>query len=161
VKMDGRDDRGRDVFEDGAAGVERELRRLVPAAAPPGLRGRVVARAAEARRGALLAPWMRVSAVACSVLIVTVLGIDPLIVRHEAVRMAALLGVAGGSEPTERESDFLWAELGVDMGVIDRALRGGIARFGSKGSEASLRDHLQARDRLKGMTDYENAEGLN
>ena len=78
VKTDRRGDRGRDVFEAGAAGVERELRRLVPAAVPPGLRGRVVARAAEARRGALLAPWMRVAATVCSLLIVAALG-----VRHD------------------------------------------------------------------------------
>jgi hypothetical protein len=149
-----RDDRGQTE-------MEKLLGRLVPDPAPPGLRERVLGAAVGARRSAALAPWMRMSAAACSVVIVAVLGIDPLVGRRETVRLAAFLGVPGTTEPMARESDSLWAELGVDTGDIDRILLRGIVVSGAKGRESYLKDHLHARDRLKGMIDYENAEDLN
>ena len=141
--------------------VELELGRLAAAPVPTGLRRRVLDRALESRENAVLTPGMRVLAIACSALIVAALVIDPLIVRRETARMAALLGAPGITEPMARESDSLWAELGVDTGDIDRILLKGIVVSGAKGRESYLRDHLHARDRLKGMIDYENAEDLN
>lgn len=155
MKDDRKDAIGREAFD-----VEGGLGRLAAIPVPPDLRQRVLEQAKGARRNTALTPGMRRLAVVCSALIVAALVIDPLIVRRETARMAALLGVPGAAEPALREADSLWAELGVDTGDIDRALSRGIARFGSTGSEASLRDHLQARDRLKGMTDYEDTEGL-
>jgi hypothetical protein len=144
-----------------AADVERELARLTGATVPPGMRQRVLDRATGARRDTALTPGMRGMAVVCSALIAAVLVIDPLIVKHETARLAALLGVPEITEPTARESDSFWAELGVDPGDIDRTLLKGIVASGAKGRGFNLKDHLHARDRLKGMIDYENAEGLN
>lgn len=157
MKDDERDDRGRDVFENGAAGVERELRRLAPMAVPPGLRGRVIARAAEARRGALVAPWMRVFAVACSVLIAIVLVTDPLIGRHEEARLAALLDGRPSSRPTEEEVSEL-AEILAGQGNgayrIVR-LRAMVPRSVRCENE---RDFIEARKRLKGWLEDETSE---
>ncbi len=153
---DKKDAIGREAFD-----VEGELGHLAAAPVPSGLRQRVLDRATGARRNAALTPGMRGLAVVCSALIVAALVIDPLTGRHEAARMMALLDVTSAAEPEERGSDSLWAELGVDPGDIDRAWRRGAAMFGSKGSEASLKDYLQMRDWLKGMIDHENAEALN
>lgn len=157
MKMDRRDDRGRDVFEDVATGVERELRRLVPAAVPPGLRGRIVARAAEARRGPLLAPWMRVSAVACSVLIVTVLVTDPLIGRHEEARLAALLDVrSAAAAPGDAASELAEVVLGQE------AEAGRLARLRTMAASVirknGQRGFFEARRGLKGWLEDETSE---
>jgi hypothetical protein len=154
VKVDKRDDHGRDRFETGAAGIERGLRRLVPAAVPPGLRGRVVARAAEAGRGALLAPWMRVSAVACSVVIVAVLAVDPLVGRHEAARLAALLdGRSAAAAPGEAASELAEVE-GAEAGRLARLrtmAASAIRKNGQKG-------FFEARKGLKGRLEDETSE---
>jgi len=154
--MKRRDDRGRDVLRDGTTGVERELRRLVPAAVPPGLRGRVVARAAEARRAALLAPWMRVSAVACSVLIVTVLVADPLISRHEEARLAALLDGRSAAEAPGHTVPELAEVLG------QGAEAGRLARLRTMAASAvrknEQRGFFEARKGLKGWLDDETSE---
>jgi hypothetical protein len=148
---------GREVFEAGAAGVERELRRLVPAAAPPGLRGRVVARAAEARRSPLLAPWMRVSALACSVLIVTVFVTDPLIGRHEEARLAALLdGPSAAAAPGDAAPEL--AEVVLGQG----AEAGRLARLRTMAASAvrknEQRGFFEARKGLKGWLEDETSE---
>jgi hypothetical protein len=91
VKLKKKDPSGRDVLEAGSAGVERELARLVPAAAPAGLRQRVLGRAAEARRSSLLSPSWRAAAAVCSAVIAAVLLIDPVVGRFEAARLEALL----------------------------------------------------------------------
>lgn len=157
MKDDERDDRGRDVFEDGAAGVERELRRLAPMAVPPGLRGRVIARAAEARRGALLAPWMRVSAGACSVLIVTVLVTDSLISRHEEARLAALLdGRSAAAAPSEMASEL--GEIILGQGTEAE----GLVRLRFMAAAAIRKDEqrgfFEARKGLKGWLEDETSE---
>lgn len=144
-----------------AADVERELARLTGATVPPGMRQRVMDRATGARGDTALTPGMRGMAVVCSALIAAVLVIDPLIGKHETARLAALLGVPVITEPASQESDSFWAELGVDKGDIDRILLRGIVVSGAKGREFNLKDHLHARDRLKGMIYYENTEGLN
>ena len=145
----------------GPPDVELELGRLAAAPVPTGLRRRILDRALESRENAVLTPGMRVLAIACSALIVAALVIDPLIIRRETARLAALLGVPGITEPMEQEPDSLWAELGVDTGDIDRILLSRIVASGGKGRESYLKDHLHARGLLKGMIDYENAEGLN
>ena len=86
MKDHGRKDVERDLMD-----IERDLERLKPVAAPAGLRRRVLDRAAEARKSAVLSPKMRVLAAACSIIIIAVLGLDPLIRKHETARLAALL----------------------------------------------------------------------
>ena len=157
MKDDERNDRGRDVLEDGAAGVERELGRLVPAAVPPGLRGRVIAQAAEARRGALLAPWMRVSAAACAVLIVTVLVAGPLVGRHEETRLATLLnGRSGAAAPGDTFPEL--AEVVLGQG----AEAGRLARLRTMAASAvrknGPRGFFEARKGLKGWLEDETSE---
>lgn len=142
---------------DGATGIEGELRRLVPAAVPPGLRGRVVARAAEARRGVLLAPWMRVAAAACAVLIVTVLLTGPLIGRHEEARLAALLdGRSAAAAPGEAAPEL--AEVVLGQG----AEAGRLARLRTLAAAAvrknEQREFFDARRGLKGWLEGETSE---
>jgi hypothetical protein len=157
VKMEEREDHGRDVFEAGEAAIERELRRLVPAAVPPGLRGRVVVRAAEARRGALLAPWMRVSAVACSLLILVVLVTDPLIGRHEEARLAALLdGRSAVAAPGDTAPELADVVLGQEVEA------GALARLRAMAASAVRKDEkrrfFEARKGLKGWLEDEASE---
>lgn len=157
MKTDRRGDRGRDVFEAGAAGVERELRRLVPAAVPPGLRGRVVARAAEARRGALLAPWMRVAATVCSLLIVAALGFDTIVGRHETDRLMTLLdGRVSVAPSIEGEPEISYALIGrgTEAELLTR-LRTRAAVAMRKNAE---QDYFEARRWLKGWLAYESSE---
>jgi hypothetical protein len=138
--------------------IERSLGQLVPKPAPPGLRERVLDSAIEVRKNAAMTPRMRTVAVVCSILIVAVLGVDPLISRHEAARMAALLDGPGVSAPIEEEVRLLWAEVGGDLGDLDKFCKEGIllSRLGSRGG--SREAFLEARDWLKGMIDHEDPE---
>ena len=157
MKDDERDGRGRDIFEDGAAGVERELVRLARKAVPPGLRGRVIARAAEARRGALLAPWMRVSAAACAFLIVTVLVAGPLVGRREEARLAALLdGRSAAAAPGDTPPELAEVVLGQggEAGRLAR-LRAMAASANRKNDQ---REFFEARKGLKGWLEDETSE---
>jgi hypothetical protein len=103
---------------------------------------------------------MRILALACSAMIVAVLAVDPLVGRYEAVRLEGLLGVPRISEPKEPGIDPLWAELGVGAKDIDRTLGRGTVRPGSRGREASLKDYIRAKDRLKGTIDHEDPESI-
>lgn len=157
MKTDRRDDHGRDVSEAGAAAIERELRRFAPAAVPPGLRGRVVDRAAETRRGALLVPWMRVSAVTCSVLIVTVLVAEPLIGRHEEARLAALLdGRNAAAAPGEKAPELAEAVFGLGAEADRLALLQTMATSAMRQNER--RRFFEARKGLKGWLEDETSE---
>lgn len=153
----GRDVRGRGGFEAGAAGVEQELKRLVPAAVPPGLRQRVLAGAAEARRGALLAPWMRVTAAVCSILIGTVLAIDPLLSGHEEARLTTLLNGRSAAAPTNGPASEFAEVLSGQGTEVERMIRiQSLATFvAPKDME---RDYFEARERLKGWLEYETSE---
>jgi hypothetical protein len=156
VTFEDRDVRGRDNSQAGAAGVEREFGRLVPASIPPGLRQRVLSRAAFARRSALLSPAMRVVAAACSLLIAAVLLIDPLVGRHEAACLTALLDGNTAAPATESAPELAEALSGKasEAGSLAR-LR---AAAESAGSENSVRSAIEARKRLKGWSSDENSE---
>ena len=145
--------------ESDLAGVERGLRRLVPAAVPPGLGERTLERAAEAARGAMLRPWMRLAAAACSVLIVVVLALDPVLGRHEDARMAAILdGRPTGS--SHAEDAAVLAEAVGGIGEAEEALR--TARLETMIAASSRRElgrrAIAARDRLKGWLEHETTE---
>jgi hypothetical protein len=138
--------------------IEKSLDQLVQLAVPPGLGGRVVGRALEARKNAAMTPRMRIVAVVCSILIIAVLGADSLLGRHESARIAALLGGPGVSAPVEEDVRLLWGEVGGDLGDLDKLRKEGIllSRLGSRGGAG--RAYLEARDWLKGMFDHEDPE---
>ncbi|OGD21709.1 MAG: hypothetical protein A2Y70_03630 [Candidatus Aminicenantes bacterium RBG_13_64_14] len=138
--------------------IERSLGQLVPKSASPGLRERVLDSAFEARKYAALTPRMRLVAVVCSILIVAVLGADSLLGRHESAQIAALLDDPGVLAQVEEDVRLLWAEVGGDLGELDKFRREGIflSRLGSRGGSGWA--YLEARDWLKGMFDHEDPE---
>lgn len=140
-------------------GIERELRRLVPAVIPPGLRERALRRAAEARGDAALAPRMRVAAAAGAALIGLILVLDPIQRRHEEARLAALLdGRAAASPSAETAAELAEAGLGTGIDAERWArvheLAAAAARKPVPGAD------LAALERLKGRWDYETPEDL-
>ena len=149
--------RGPDAFEAAAAGVERELGRLVPAAVTPGLRSRIVARASEARRAAMLRPWMRVAAAACSVLIAALLALDPLVSRLEEARLTALLdGRSAVASRPETAPELAEAGLGAGTEAERWARLQALAAAAVR--EPGISDSLGALERLKGRWEYETAQ---
>jgi hypothetical protein len=141
----------------GLADAEGELRRLVPSTVPPGMKRRVLDRALNARLNAALTPGMRALAVACSIVIVAVLAIEPLVGRHEAARMAVLLDgrqtiSATGEAPSEL------AEILVVKGREGDRLARLQALAASAVREDRERDFVEARKRLKGWLKNETSE---
>lgn len=137
--------------------VERELRRLVPAAVPAGLRKRVLDRAAEARRGAALAPWLRVAAGACAVVVAALLALDPLLSRHEERRLTALLDGRSTAAPAFETAPEL-AEAGLGPGTEAEhwaRLQDLAAAVAGRSLEKASIDALE---RLKGWWEYETPE---
>jgi len=154
MKDNGRKDAGRDLTD-----IERDLERLAPVAAPAGLRDRVMDRTAQARNSAALSPKMRILAAACSVVIIAVLMIDPLIGRHEAARVAALLDGQSSARVATEEAARLAEELG-GQGIE----AGGIVRLEVMAAAAAREDRgrifFEARARLKGWLNNETSENL-
>jgi len=136
--------------------IEKDLGRFSPIGAPAGLRQKVMDRALEARKSAMLSPRMRLAASACSLAIVLVLGLDPLIARQEAARMAALLdGRPGARQPGETLE--LALALGGNGGEAER-LSHLQSLAASAIREDALREFVEARIRLKGWLDNETLE---
>jgi len=157
VRLGDRDVRGRGGFEASAADVEREFGRLVPAAIPPGVRQRVLSRAEFARRSVMLSPAMRITAVACSLLIAAVLLIDPLVGRHEAARLTALLDGRNAAAPAAGFAPELAEALSGMAGEVRRLARLRAAA-GSARSENTVRSAIEAHKRLKGWFSDETSE---
>lgn len=142
-------------FEAGAAGIERELRRLVRAGIPPGLSDRALRRAAEARGNAALAPWMRVAAAAGTALIGAILVLDPVQSRHEEARLAALLdGRAVSTAVPDAAAELAEAGIGAEAALWSRIQ--GLAAAAARRSPAG--EDLAAFERFKGWWEYENPE---
>ena len=141
----------------GPADTEGELRRLVPSSVPPGMRRRVLDRALEARLNAALTPGMRALAVACAIVIVAVLAIEPLVGRHEAARMTALLDGRSSARTAGEEAYDLAEVLGVQGSEADRMARLQIMAV-SVGREDRISDFIEARKRLKGWLNNETSE---
>ncbi len=157
MTLEDRDDRGRDGYEADAAVVEQELRRLVPAPVPPGLRQRVLNRAELARRNVMLSPGMRIAAAACSLLIAAVLVIDPFVARLEAVRLTALLDGRNAATPAKELASELAEALdgkASEVGSLAR-LRAAVE---SAGSKDTIRRAIEARERQKGWFSDETSE---
>jgi len=150
-----RTDLQKDEFEASASGVERELRSVVPAEIPAGLRERVLDRAAATRQGAALTPWMRVAAIACTVLVVSLLALDPLLSRHEEARLAALLdGRSMSTAALDTAAELADAVIGTEAVLWSRLQ--GLAAAASRKPPAG--GNLVTLERLKGWWEYENPE---
>lgn len=141
----------------GPADTEGELRRLVPSTVPPGMRRRVLDRALEARLNAALTPGMRALAVACAIVIVAVLAIEPLVGRQEAARMTALLDGRSSARTAGEEAYDLAEVLGVQGSEADRMARLQIMAA-SASREDRVSDFIEARKRLKGWLKNETSE---
>jgi len=146
---------GKDMDE-----IERSLARLVPRSAPPDLGRRVVARALDSRKNAAVSPRMRAVAGLCFVLTSIVVIGDAVISKWQSGRIGVLRGGPGVSEPGGEEADLLWAEVGGELGDLDKFRKEGLvfSRLGSLGG--SSRAYLEARDWLKGTIDHEDPEIL-
>jgi hypothetical protein len=144
----------------GPAGTEGELRRLVPSTVPPGMRRRVLDRALEARLNASPTPGMRALAVACSIVIVAVLAIEPLVGRHEAARMTALLDGRPSARTVGEEAYDLAEALGVQGSEAERMIRLQIMAA-STSREDRVSDFIKARKGLKGWLENETSEDIN
>ncbi len=155
MKRRDRKNEAREGFEAGAAGIERELRRLVPIGIPPGSRDRVLRRAAEARGGMVLSPWMRVAAAAGAALIGAILVLDPIQSRHEQARLAALLdGRAVSTAAPDAAAELAEAGIGTEAPLWSRVQ--GLAAAAARRSPAV--GDLAALERLKGWGEYEDPE---
>lgn len=150
-------ERGRGGAGPGPAGVERELRRLVPAAVPPGLRPRVLGRDSAARKGALLTPWMRFAAVAGALIILGLLVLDPILARREEVRWAALLDGRVTAPPAAVTAVEL-AEAGLGTGIEAERWARLQDLAASRARRTAERETVEALEQRKGWWDYETAQ---
>jgi len=144
----------------GPADTEGELRRLVPSTVPPGMRRRVLDRALEARMNASLTPGMRALAVTCSIVIVAVLAIEPLVGRHEAARMTALLDGRSSARTAGEEAYDLAEVLGIQGSEANRMARLQIMAASTR-REDRVSDFIKARKGLKGWLENETSEDIN
>jgi hypothetical protein len=147
---------GRNRLERDAAGLERALRDLIPVRTPPGLRERVLSAASVSRGNAALAPGLRVVAAACASAILAVLLIDPLLGRHEAARLAAVLDGRPSAPAAESGPDLAEVLAGHagEMSRMDRLQ----ARARLSGQDEIERDFIKARTRLEGWLEDETSE---
>lgn len=157
MRLGKRSDGGGSAQGPGVSGIERELGRLVPASIPPGIRQRVLSRAEIARRSVLLSPAMRVAATACSLLIAAALLIDPLVGRHEAARLTALLDGRNAAAQAVGFVPELVEALSGKAGEA-RSLARLRAAAGSARSEHMVRSAIEAHKRLKGWFNDETPE---
>jgi len=140
--------------------IERDLRRLVPRPAPPGLGERVLDSALGARKNTALTSRMRIVAVVCMVLIVALLGLDPLIGRHESARLAALLDgrPSGGAQGAEA---FDLAESLGGQGYEGNGMAKLQARIANAVRKERQRHFGEALRGLRGWSVHEIYEDLN
>lgn len=141
-------------------GIEESLKRLVPRAVPPGLGDKVVGRALGSRRNALVTPRLRTVAAVSVALAMTALIGDAIVSKRQSEEMDGLLAGAGAAQRAVSAAGSLWAELGPELGDLDRFRRGEMVlpRRGDRGG--SERAYFEIREKLKGWIDHENAEDL-
>jgi hypothetical protein len=153
--------RGNGEVARGTPDVERELGRLVPSAAPPGLKALVLDQAAASRRGALLAPWMRVAAAAAAVLIVAVLAVGLVLERSEAGHLAAVLDGSPAVPSAGQDAMVLAEAIGGRDAAVEAAR---IVRLETLAADAARRDRerqaIEAREWLKGWLENETSKDL-
>ncbi len=139
------------------AEMEKLLGRLVPDPALPGLRERVLGAAVGARRSAALTPGLRRLAVACSIVIIAVAVAGPLVGKHEAERLAAVLdGRSRASRAESPEPEFAELLGGDERGANRLAV---LQAFAASAARADRPTKLvEAFERLKGWLNDETLE---
>ncbi|MBN2264439.1 MAG: hypothetical protein JW775_01370 [Candidatus Aminicenantes bacterium] len=152
-------DKERNVVGLPISDVEIGLGRLKPVAAPPGLRRRVLDRAREARGNVAMTPGLRITAVAGSLLIIILLGIEPALERNESVRLAAILNNQAQAGSATGPASELADVLAVAEGEAGRLARLRALAV-SAGREERINDLIEARESLKGWLDNETSEDL-
>ncbi len=140
--------------------IEKALGQIVPEPPPPGLRQKVLGAAFEARGNAVLTPGLRIVAVACSILLVIILGVDPILRRSEFARMAALLDGRSAAPPTVEDAADLAEVLGGQGREANTMARLQVAAASAVRKNRE-RDFIEARKRLKGWFENETSEDLN
>ncbi len=150
-------DDGKEVVGRGSPDVERELGRLEAAPVPAGLRGRVLDRAFETRANATLTPATRVLAIACSIAIVGAVAADPLLGRHEAARLAAVLDGRSPVRQEERTPPELAEVLAGDENAAERLAKLQVLAASAARAVRPI-PIFEVRERLKGWLNDEDPE---
>jgi hypothetical protein len=138
--------------------IGESLVRLVPLPVPSGLRQQIMASVLESRKNALLTPRVMGIATICLVLASIAMIGDAIVSKQQSGRMAALLGGPGVSNPAGEDIRLLWAELGSDLGDLDKLRREGIVHSRLWSRHDSPWAYFETQDRLKGMIDHEDPE---
>lgn len=150
----------KDTIGGGPPDVERELGRLAAAPVPTGLRQRVLARAEHARRGAALTPGLATLAVICSIMIVALLILDPIVGGREMAGLAAVLDGRSLAPAAEGLAPELAELLAGDEGGAVRLAR--LHALATSVARADRPTHiLRVRERLKGLRSNEDLEDFN
>jgi hypothetical protein len=140
----------------GSPDIEAKLGRIAPLPVPPGLRRKVLGRAAEAGKSKALTPGLRTLSAACAVLIAAILVIDPLVGRHEATRLAALLDGRSAAHAASQASELVEIFGGKDGEADQMArLQHATAAVAPKHQEHQV---TEAWRRLKGWLENETQE---
>jgi hypothetical protein len=140
--------------------IERELGRLAADPTPPGLRQRVLDAARGARKDAALTPRLRTLAAVCGLVIAAVLAIDPLVVRHETARLAALFDGPSSARTAVNEAAELAELLDGHEGKTRWISRLQVMAASAVRSERKD-NFIEARARLKGWIEHETSENIN
>jgi hypothetical protein len=144
----------------GSPDAEGDLGRLTPAPVPPGLRGRVMGRAAQTRKHAALTPRLRIAAVVCAVLILVVLGVEPILGKLEAMQIAALFDGGPGALATGMTMTEV-SEL-ADLTGIQGAEAAWLIRSQARFTRAERRRRFgEDLKGLRGWLEYEASEIFN
>jgi hypothetical protein len=140
--------------------IEKRFAQLVPQAAPPGLRERVLGSALKARGEAALTLGLRLAAAACVILILAALGVGPLAGNREAARLAALCDGRPEEGPAVPKAGELAEMAGLESAEAERLVR--------RLALASSAERAYRQKRLgeglrgpKGWSAYEMSEDLN
>ena len=140
--------------------IERQLNRLAPRPIPPGLRGRVLSSALEARRNTALTPRLRAMAVVCAALIAVLLGIGPLVERQASARLTAVLDGRPSADAAVMKSADLAELTGLEAADAERMVK--LLALSSSAESEKRQNRLdEALRGPKGWSDYETYENLN
>lgn len=143
----------------GSSDIERDLGRLGPAPVPPGLHQRVMERAAQTRKRAVLTPRLRITAVVCAALILVVLGVEPILGKLEVMRIGALLD--GGPEVLATGMTMTEASELADLTGIQRAEAAWLIRSQARFTREERRRFGEDLKGPKGWLEYEASEIFN
>jgi hypothetical protein len=136
--------------------IEKALLSLDAKPVPPGLNKRILGSALKARRDLVLTPSMWAAATACAALIAVALLGDAALTRAQNESLGALLNGRAAAQAPVEDAGPLLAEIWEEIGDQERAGLERVALARPVPRSVSLRDVLQARERLKGWLDHED-----